>query len=102
MAIAIPERDEDFQYYNFFFYGPLTDPDLLMSVAHLKEKPELQDGWIDGYTMKLWQDLYPVVLPSDDNGPQSRIYGKIWQAVTAEEILGLQQWERSPCRPAHC
>jgi hypothetical protein len=102
-STAEPEADkEDFESCTFFFYGTLMDPETLMAVASLDDTPQLQDAWIDGFTMKMWSGIYPVVLPSDENGPQSRIHGKIWQATTVAQCLQLQQYETSAYEPADC
>ncbi|KAH6651240.1 hypothetical protein F5144DRAFT_598642 [Chaetomium tenue] len=102
VAMAFPERDEqDFEYYNFFFYCPLMDPFFFMVVTASMDT-EYQDAWIDGYTIKLWQNAYPVVLPSQDNGPQGRVHGKLWQAVNPELITRIRNRLWLPLRPAHC
>ena len=97
-----PEGEEDFEPRTFFFYGTLMDPETLMAVAGLHDTPQLQDAWIGGFTMKMWSGIYPVVLPSDETRPQSRIHGKIWQATTLGQCLQLQQYETSAYEPGNC
>lgn len=103
LGIVDPEGDgEGFKPCIFFFYGTLMDPEVLMAVASLNDTPQLQDAWIDGFTMKMWTGIYPVLLPSNETGPQSRIHGKIWRATTLAQCLRLQEYESSAYEHADC
>lgn len=101
-AVAFPQRDEqNLVYYNFFFYCPLMDPFFFMMVTGSTDT-QYQDAWIDGYTLKLWRNSYPVVLPSQDNGLENRVHGRLWQAVNPEEIASIRDWLWLPLTPTHC
>ncbi|KAL2129956.1 hypothetical protein VTI74DRAFT_7061 [Chaetomium olivicolor] len=97
-----PERQDnqaDFEPCTFFVYGTLMDPEVLMVVAGLDHRPELKDAWIEGFKLKMWKGIYPVLLPGS---PQSRIKGKVWQAITMDQCLRLQQYETSAYEPTDC
>jgi hypothetical protein len=95
----------DFEPCNFFFYGTLMDPQVLTTVLKLDGVPQLQEAWIEGFEMKMWNGIYPVVLPTDGGSgstPQSRIRGKAWQATTMDQCLRLQLYETSAYEPTDC
>ena len=64
----LAKNDEDFEPCTFFLYGTLMDPAVLMVVAFLQELPALRDAYIDGYRLKMWNGIYPTLLPTDGTG----------------------------------
>ncbi|KAH6854730.1 hypothetical protein B0I37DRAFT_362901 [Chaetomium sp. MPI-CAGE-AT-0009] len=99
-------KQDDFEPCTFFFYGSLMDPQVLMAVAGLDDQPDLQDVWIEGFEMKMWGGMYPVLLPTnnidDNSGVGHRIRGKAWRATTIDQCLRLQRYETSAYQPADC
>lgn len=33
-----------------------------MSIAMLEELPELEDAWVEGFEMKVWNGIYPTLI----------------------------------------
>ncbi|KAK3296173.1 uncharacterized protein B0H64DRAFT_397566 [Chaetomium fimeti] len=99
-------KQNDFEPCTFFFYGSLMDPQVLMAVAKLDDQPDLQDVWVEGFEMKMWGGIYPVLLPINDtdnnSGASHRIKGKAWRATTMDQCLRLQRYETSAYEPADC
>jgi hypothetical protein len=99
-------KQDDFEPCTFFFYGSLMDPQVLMEVAVLEDEPDLQDVWVEGFEMKMWGGMYPVLLPAkniDNNGGAShRIKGKAWRTTTMDQCLRLQLYETSAYEAADC
>ncbi|KAK3306713.1 uncharacterized protein B0T15DRAFT_528051 [Chaetomium strumarium] len=93
-------EDQDFEPYTFFVYGTLMDPEVLTAVAGLDGEPQLQDAWIEGFAMKMWNGIYPVLVPSDS--AHALIKGKVWQATTVLQCLRLQRYETSAYEPVDC
>lgn len=93
-------RDNGFEPCTFFFYGSLMDTDVLTRIAQLDDYPDLQDAWVEGFEMKMWGGIYPVLLPT--NNPNDRIRGKAWRATTKEQCLRLQRYETSAYEAAAC
>lgn len=83
----------DFEPCTFFVYGSLMDPHVLTKVLTLEEAPQLRDAWIEGFEMKMWNSIYPTLLPTDTDSAQSRIKGKAWRATTMDQCLCLQMYE---------
>jgi hypothetical protein len=73
---------------------------VLTTVLVLDDVPQLQDAWIEGFEMKMWSGMYPVVLPTDGGG--GTIKGKAWQATTMDQCLCLQLYETSAYEPMDC
>ncbi|KAK0710532.1 hypothetical protein B0T21DRAFT_376738 [Apiosordaria backusii] len=99
-SVEEPQDDQDFEPCTFFLYGTLMDPEVLMVVAMLGNLPQLQDAWIEGFEMKMWNGIYPTLLPNE--GAQGRISGKAWQANTMAQCLRLQRYETSAYEVADC
>ncbi|KAK4106044.1 hypothetical protein N658DRAFT_555033 [Parathielavia hyrcaniae] len=81
------DDDAEFNPCIFFSYGCLMDPEVLM------------DAWVAGFEMRLWNRIYPELLPG---APQSRIKGTVWRATTLEQCLRLQRYETSAYEPTEC
>lgn len=84
----------------FFVYGTLMDPQVLQAVTKLDGTPQLQDAWVEGYEMKMWEGLYPTLLPTDN--AQSRIRGKVWRGADLLQCMQLQRYETSAYEVADC
>ncbi|KAK4172525.1 hypothetical protein QBC36DRAFT_362508 [Triangularia setosa] len=80
-----PQDDQDFEPCTFFLCGTLMDPQVLIVAAMLDDLPQVQDAWIQGFEMKMWNGIYPTLLPNE--GAQGRINGKAWQANTIAQYL---------------
>jgi hypothetical protein len=93
-------RQNDFEPRTYFFYGSLMDRDVLVRVAQLDDEPDLQDAWVEGFEMKMWGGVYPVLLPTGN--PDDRIRGKAWRATTLDQCLRLQRYETSAYKSADC
>ncbi len=94
-----------------FFYGSLMDPEVLSRVARLWQKPKLEDAWVEGFEMKLWNGLYPVLLPvtsgtgsttTSEASAGNRVRGKAWVATEKDQIEWLQRYETKAYRPVEC
>lgn len=101
-------KQNSLEPYTFFFYGSLMDPQVLMTVAKLDKQPDLQDVWVEGFEMKIWAGVYPVLLPTNNNtddnsaGTRHRIKGKAWHASTIDQCLRLQRYETSAYKATTC
>ncbi|KAK4040313.1 hypothetical protein C8A01DRAFT_46297 [Parachaetomium inaequale] len=99
-------KQDDFEPCTFFFYGSLMDPQVLMAVAKLDNQPDLQDVWVEGFEMKMWGGMYPVLLPTkttdNNSGASHRIKGKAWRATTMDQCLRLHRYETSAYEAADC
>ncbi|KAK4167925.1 hypothetical protein QBC43DRAFT_310478 [Cladorrhinum sp. PSN259] len=58
------------------------DPKVLMVVTMHEDTPQLKDAWIESFTMKMWNGVYPVLLHCEGAAQGRRINGKAWQATT--------------------
>lgn len=100
------DKQDDFEPCTFFFCGSLMDPQVLAAVTKLDGQPDLQDAWVEGFEMKLWGGVYPVLLPTknidDGSGASHRIKGKAWRASTMDQCLRLQRYETSAYEAADC
>ena len=90
----------DFEPCMFFFYGTLMDPEVLQSVAALEDLPELQDAWLEGFELKMWNRRYPTLLPKENI--KGRIKGKAWKVTSIEQCLRLQHYETSAYECCDC
>ena len=80
------------QFYGkepYFFYGTLMDPETLMKVLNLKERPELRPASIVGYHTKLW-GLYPALFRGPCNAV---VQGMVYEIHTQEQVQLLQDYE---------
>ncbi|KAM0321705.1 hypothetical protein ACHAQA_009944 [Verticillium albo-atrum] len=96
------EPEEPFEPCFFFFYGTLMDPEVLRTVAALDSLPELQDAWLAGFEMKMWNGRYPTLLPKEGMSPADTIQGKSWQATSIDQCLRLQLYETSAYECCDC
>ncbi|KAK4164071.1 AIG2-like protein [Cladorrhinum sp. PSN259] len=94
--------DKDFEPCIFFVYGTLMYPEVLMAVTMLDNLPQLRDAWIQGFEMKMWNGIYPVLIPNEGAAQGSRINGKAWRATNLAQCLRLQRYERSAYEAADC
>lgn len=95
-----PTHEEEFEPCLLFFYGTLMDPAVLMSVAMLEKLPELEDAWVEGLEMKMWNDLYPTLIPDDSAG--TRISSKVLRATSMNQCMRLQLYEISAYEVCNC
>ena len=82
---------ETFEPCMFFLYGTLMDPDVIRAVAVLENTPQLQDAWLEEFELKMWHGRYPTLLAKE--GASSKIKGKLWQATSMDQFLGLQFYQ---------
>jgi hypothetical protein len=52
------------------------DPDVLQKIAQAPELPVLKPGFITGFKIKMWQEIYPTIVASDNEG--SKVCGRVW------------------------
>jgi hypothetical protein len=80
------------------------DPEVLMMMVMLDYLPQLQGTWIEGFEMMMRSPcgtIYtPALLPND--GAQSHIKGKAWQATTMTQWLRIQRYRTSAYEAADC
>lgn len=81
----------------FLFYGSLMDPEVLQAVLDLPEQLIFEDGWIEGYKMRMW-GIYPTIVPEEG----SKVYGKMWKTKTREHVERLTQYETAAYRSETC
>ncbi|KAI9373632.1 hypothetical protein BJX61DRAFT_541589 [Aspergillus egyptiacus] len=96
----------------YFFYGTLSDPDMLRDVLSLGsgETPQLRPARIEGYKVKLWGQ-YPAILDSgadsDADSPGSAVHGAVYRVQTVEHAERLARYETDsycavPCWVRYC
>lgn len=73
---------------SMLFYGSLMDSEVLQAVLNLSKLPTMQDGSVEGYTIKKW-GIYPTVIPH----PGSKLYGKVWKINLPPYLERLAEYE---------
>lgn len=97
---VVTELEEDcpFEQRLFFFYGTLTDPELLTQVLNRSEKPELAHAVIRDHGMSYWGD-YPAAVQRNADHP---IDGVICKIESDEELELLEAYETDMYRVDTC
>lgn len=74
-----------------FFYGTLTDPDILpMVLGYAPRKAQLTAGKISGFRRKIAnKGTYPVLLPA----PAGHVIGQIFRPRSRRDVLRLNMYE---------
>jgi gamma-glutamylcyclotransferase (GGCT)/AIG2-like uncharacterized protein YtfP len=85
-------RELDLSPGYMFFYGTLSDPEVLQAVLKLGDLPFLEQGYITGYSIKLW-GIYPTLIPSSDTG--AKILGNFWNVDSESQMMKLSEYETS-------
>ena len=65
----------------YFFYGPLVDPDQLMRVLHLDERPVIHPASVEPYSCKMWGP-YPALI----DAKQGSVVRGVAFEVTSKEM----------------
>lgn len=90
-----PERWKPVQY---FFYGTLTNEQVLTDVLCLKYPPVLRPASIAGYSMKMWGP-YPTLV---DGPPENVVNGMAYEVDKQEHEGRLADYETKAYRCATC
>ncbi|KAF2750815.1 hypothetical protein M011DRAFT_464624 [Sporormia fimetaria CBS 119925] len=74
--------------YPMFFYGSLMDPEVLQTIAHLPNPPQMRPATVTGCSLKLW-DIYPALV----RDPEGTVAGMVWDGATAVQFEKLAAYE---------
>lgn len=66
------------------------DPEVLQAVLGLREVPNVQEGCIEGFMMKMW-GIYPTLLPHEGG----KVFGTAWKVDSLSQFLRLKEYETS-------
>jgi hypothetical protein len=77
-----------------FFYGSLTDSDVLRTILALPSPPSLHSAKVSGYAPKMWS-IYPALIPSDIASQQA---GMLWHCVSEHHFKALEAYETGRIR----
>jgi Gamma-glutamyl cyclotransferase, AIG2-like len=93
-----PYKPPVYEPIYYFFYGTLTQPEILSSVLDLTEPPEFRPARIVGYSLANWGQYRALV-----DGPQGAIVeGSAYKVRSAEDEYNLAHYETSAYRVAPC
>ncbi|RMD43062.1 hypothetical protein DV735_g1989, partial [Chaetothyriales sp. CBS 134920] len=87
-----------FQPTHYFFYGTLTQPEILSHILDLKAPPELVPASIEGYSLALWGQ-YKTLL---DGPPCNIVEGFAYEVQTVEDEDKLEYYETNAYESAPC
>ncbi|OCK81888.1 hypothetical protein K432DRAFT_380888 [Lepidopterella palustris CBS 459.81] len=73
-----------------FFYGSLMDPEVLQTIIKLPELPIVNNGLIEGFTVKMW-GIYPALIPCEDG----EVHGTYFKINKLAHFLRLMEYETS-------
>jgi len=93
-----PYKSPVYEPTYYFFYGTLTQPEILSSVLDLTEPPELRPARIVGYSLANWGQYRALI-----DGPQGAVVeGSVYKVRSAEDQYNLAQYETRAYRVAPC
>jgi gamma-glutamylcyclotransferase (GGCT)/AIG2-like uncharacterized protein YtfP len=78
-----------------FFYGTLMDPKVLQAVLDIAELPVMEQGYITGFSVKMW-GIYPALVSSSDAG--ARVLGTFWKVDNGRHMMKLSRYETAAYR----
>jgi gamma-glutamylcyclotransferase (GGCT)/AIG2-like uncharacterized protein YtfP len=75
---------------HLFFYGTLTDPEVLQTVINSKNTPTMPRATAKGFTVKMW-GIYPALLPCS----AGEVLGAVWECASDAHFQRLAEYETS-------
>ncbi|KAF2749893.1 hypothetical protein M011DRAFT_465552 [Sporormia fimetaria CBS 119925] len=88
---------ETFKPINMFFYGSLSDPEVLQAVLNLSERPTLKPATISGFRIKLW-GIYPALVPCQSGS----VTGSLWTVTSGAHFGRLVAYETAAYKVNKC
>lgn len=93
-----PPKPYTYVPIHYFFYGTLTQPDLLKRILDLEQEPELRPGKVIGYSLSSWGQYKALV----DGRPGEEVLGYAFLVESAEQEFKLARYETSAYELAPC
>ncbi|KAJ1714901.1 poly(A) polymerase pla1 [Aspergillus flavus] len=81
----------------YFFYGTLTDPNMVAEILNLDHEPKFRPAIIQGYECKMWGQ-YPALV----DGSDTIVEGAVYHVQTAEDGMKLAAYETNNYRAESC
>lgn len=90
--------EQPYQPIHYFFYGTLTQPEILSHILDLTTPPVLRPAKIIGYSLTNWGQ-YPALI----NGKSGEeVTGYAYLVESIDDELKLARYETNAYKPASC
>ena len=81
----------------FFFYGSLMDSEVLQTVLSLPVAPQMEEGRIEGFKVKMW-GIYPALIKAEGG----EVDGTVWKVSNVAHLLRLAEYETGAYATCAC